>query len=91
MSLAELAGMRNLGNASATMLASVGITTPQQLQELGAVEAYARLKLAGKRVSLVMAYAIEGALLDHTWSDLPQELRDDIKRRCLERIKSCKL
>lgn len=54
--------LRNLGPRSESQLASVGITTVQQLRERGAVEAYLALRRAGLTRSLNALWAMAGAL-----------------------------
>jgi hypothetical protein len=72
--------LRNIGKVSAGRLAAVGITTPSELEALGAVEAYRRVKEAyPAQTSLNLLYALEGAILDVTWSDLPPALRERLR------------
>ncbi len=78
---AELAAIRNLGPASVRMLAEVGVTTRAQLEALGAVAVYRRLRDAGRPVSLNLVYAIEAGLADMLWTELPHELRQQLKRQ----------
>jgi DNA transformation protein len=71
-----IAGLRNLGPASARMLATIGIHTATALDDLGAAEAYRRLRDAGTPgLSRNLLWAMEGALLDIDWRDLPPEIR----------------
>lgn len=69
----NLADMKNLGPASAKMLNQAGIDTPQQLDELGAVAAYLKVKACGVKASLNLLYAIYGALNDCHWTDIPAD------------------
>lgn len=71
----ELATLPNLGPKSAQMLASVGITTVDQLRALGSVAAYVKAKQAGQRVSLNLLWALEGALTGEHWRDVAREQR----------------
>lgn len=71
----ELIDLINLGAASVNILRAVGINTYQELSDVGAVEAYCRMKLRGIHVSKVMLYALQGALLDSHWNDLPAEMK----------------
>ncbi len=59
--------LRNIGPKSAAWLRQVGIHEPEQLIELGAVEAFVRIRRAGFRPSLNLLYALEGALLGVHW------------------------
>jgi DNA transformation protein len=67
------------------MLAAAGIHTPEQLDELGSVEAYRHAVAAGGRPSMNFLWSIEAALLDMDWRDLPEErklqLRDQLGSR----------
>lgn len=68
--------MRNLGPKMDAMLAEVGIDTADDLRAIGAVAAYRRLRLRfDQRISLTALYAMEAALLDLDWRDLPVELK----------------
>ena len=73
--------LKNIGLRSASQLRDVGIDTAAQLREIGALEAYRRLKHAFPRnVSLVMLYALEGALRDCHWNRLPPDVKDRLKK-----------
>ena len=76
----NVAKMRNLGPASARMLARAGINTPAQLRELGAAEAYIRVKLSGQSPSLNLLWAMWGALNDASWMAVPDEVRAQLLR-----------
>lgn len=71
----ELLQLKNLGMASVNILHAVGINTFADLQRVGAVEAYLRIKARDINVSKVMLYALEGALKDVHWNDLPPETK----------------
>ena len=72
--------LRNLGPKSVEMLAEVGITTADQLRELGSVEAYHRMKFAfGNRVSLNALWAIEAGLRGIDWRQLTADDKAALK------------
>lgn len=76
----DLTALKNIGPASARQLREVGIADAAALRKLGAVAAYRRLKHAFPRqVSLVMLYALEGALRDCHWNRLPDGVKDSLK------------
>jgi len=75
----ELKELKNLGAASVNILQSIGIQTLEDLRKTGSVNAYLKIKARGIKVSKVMLYALEGALLDIHW----KELDNDIKSRLL--------
>ena len=71
----RLRDLPNLGPASERMLRAAGIETPEQLDELGAVEAYRRAVAAGAHPTRNLLWAIEGALEGLDWRQLPEERR----------------
>jgi len=85
MSSSDLARLRNIGEKSARMLAAAGIKTIDDLRAIGAVEAYRRVRLANPDgISLNMLWALQGALLDIEWREVPGEikvtLKDEVER-----------
>lgn len=66
----DLARLKNLGTASINILNAIGVKTRQDLERMGSVNAYLKIKARGIRVSKVMLYALEGALLDTHWKEL---------------------
>ena len=77
----ELQHLKNLGKTSAQWLHAVGIHSASDLKRLGAVDAYRAVKAGGFRASKVLLYAIEGALLDIHWNDLPAERKEALNRQ----------
>lgn len=74
----ELLHLKNLGAASVNILHAVGVNTYSDLQSVGPVEAYTRIKTRGISVSKVMLYALQGALLDVHWNDLEPSLKEQL-------------
>jgi DNA transformation protein len=73
--------LRNLGATSARWLAEVGIRTESELRTIGAFAAYRRVKhMRPREVTLVMLYALEGALRGVHWNKLPQDVKERLKR-----------
>ncbi len=70
-----LAALRNLGPASARLLARVGIRDRAALQAAGSVAVFADLRAAGHRPSLNLLWALEGALSNQPWQQVAQERR----------------
>jgi DNA transformation protein len=70
--------MRNIGPKSSAWLRQVGLRTQEELAALGSVEAFMRVKRAGFRPSLNLLYALEGALLDCHWQQLPEDRRAEL-------------
>lgn len=75
-----IGSLLNLGPRSEQWLTAVGITTYEDLERLGSVQAYQRVREAFPRASANLLYALEGALLDVRWDLLPVQLREDLRR-----------
>ena len=72
------AKLRNVGPKSAAWLRQVGLRTREDLAAIGAVDAYMRVKRAGFKPSLNLLYALEGALCDCHWQDVPEARRTEL-------------
>lgn len=71
----ELLQLKNLGMASVNILHAIGINTYADLQKVGAVEAYKRIRSRDINVSKVMLYALQGALMNVHWNDLAPDVK----------------
>ena len=74
----ELLELKNLGMASVNILHAIGVNTRNDLAQMGAVEAYRRVKSRGIQVSKVMLYALQGALMDVHWNELSADMKADL-------------
>ena len=72
------AKLRNIGPKSAAWLRQVGLRTREDLAEAGTVEAYMRVRRAGFKPGLNLLYAIEGALNDCHWQEVPEARRGEL-------------
>jgi hypothetical protein len=70
--------LRNIGPKSAAWLRQVGLRTLDDLAATGPVEAYMRVRRAGFRPGLNLLYAIEGALNDTHWQEVPEARRAEL-------------
>lgn len=70
--------LRNIGPKSAAWLRQVGLRSHEDLAAIGTVEAFMRVKRAGFKPTLNLLYAIEGALLDCHWQEIPDERRAEL-------------
>jgi len=78
--LKPLTSLKNIGPQSALWLAHVGIQHQADLEQIGAVEAYLRVKHAfPDRVSLNLLYALQALLLNVRWNELPAELKAELR------------
>lgn len=72
--------LKNIGVKSGELLRAAGITTYAELAEIGTLESWRRVRaIAPYRVSTNWLYAIEGALMDTLWTQLPQPVRDELR------------
>ena len=72
------AKLRNIGPKSMAWLRQTGIRTLEDLQGVGALAAFVRIKRAGFKPSLNLLYALEGALLDCHWQEIPEARRSEL-------------
>lgn len=70
--------LRNIGPKSAAWLRQVGLRTREDLEAAGPVDAFMRVKRAGFKPSLNMLYALEGALQDCHWQEVPEARRVEL-------------
>jgi len=77
--MSELTSLRNIGRALERKLKSVDINTAEALKEAGSREAFTRLKLQMHKVCLVHLYALEGAVIDREFNELPEETKQSLK------------
>lgn len=78
--MASLVSLRNIGPKSAQWLKSVGIQTVEDFYKVGVVESYRRAKSAyPEKVSVNMLYALQGALLDIPWNELPADMKEKLR------------
>jgi DNA transformation protein len=81
----ELSAIRNIGPKTMSWLHAVGIHTQADLEDLGAVEAYKRLKAAfPHKVTLNALYGLQGAILNIHWNALPPDMKADLKAQVTE-------
>lgn len=70
--------LRNIGPKSAAWLRQVGVRTREDLATIGVVGAYMKVRRAGFKPSLNLLYALEGALADCHWQDVPEARRAEL-------------
>ena len=80
----KLTELKNIGNTSAHWLKTIGIANRQQLEDVGTVEAYTRIQERGIKVSKVLLYTLEGALLGIHWNDVPEATKQRLLQEAEE-------
>jgi len=74
--------VKNIGPQSKQWLADVGIHTIDDVVELGVVATHKRVKAAyPQKVSLNLLYALQAALLDLPWNELPRDIKEELKQQ----------
>lgn len=79
--MAELTSIKNIGPAFATALQSVGITTAEELRELGADAAYAKMLEGGSKPHFIGYYVLHMALQGRPWNDCKGEEKKALRRQ----------
>ncbi len=76
--------IRNLGPKSTVWLEEIGVGSLEDLHAIGALEAYRRVKSARAGVSIVLLYALQGAVFDCHWNDLPPGMKEELQAAARE-------
>lgn len=71
--------LKNIGYKTAQWLNELEIHTLEDLEKAGVPSVYERLKERGHPVSVNLAYALQGAILNIHWSGVPPELREELR------------
>lgn len=83
-----LAALSSLGPVSADMLIEAGIPTPGALREVGALEAWRRLRFHhGRRVTTNFLYALEVAIRGVHWRDLGADRKAELRAAAQEIVR----
>ncbi len=75
--------LKNVGPKLAEKLVESGIDTPEKLRELGAKEAFNKIYAQGDSYgdyNAAYLYALEGAIRDCDWLNIPDELKAQYKK-----------
>jgi len=73
--------IRNLGPASDAAFARAGITSADQLRDLGADVAYARILAAGSKPHFIGYYALVMGLMGRPWNDCRGAEKAELRKR----------
>lgn len=77
--MSELTSMKNIGREMEKKLTSVGIDTSEKLVELGAKQAFLKLKQSYPEVCLVHLYTLEGAISNTEFNCLSEDKKKELK------------
>lgn len=71
---------RNIGPKTTAWLNEIGIYSLEDIEALGAVEVYRRLKASRPyQVSLNALWGLQAAILNIHWTALPPDMKADLK------------
>ena len=75
----RLSHLVNIGAKTEHLLQEVGVSTQQELQAIGPVEAWRRIKkLHPEQATLTCLYRLQGALLAVPWNKLPEAITEHL-------------
>ncbi len=77
--MSTLSALPNVGRVLEQLLTEAGITTPEQLRETGAKEAFLRVKLIDPTACIHMLYGIEGAIEGVKDSTLSESTKRELR------------
>jgi len=77
--MSELTSLRNIGKELEKKLKFAGIETAEELKQIGSEEAFIRVKSYYPNVCLVYLMALEGAVTDMEYNQLPGDVQKNLK------------
>lgn len=78
--MSSIETIRNLGPATAREFERAGITTAEELREIGGDAAYARLLASGVRPHFIGYYALHMGLQGRPWNDCRGEEKESLRK-----------
>lgn len=85
--MAAISSIRNLGPAMETAFTQVGITTAEELREMGPDAAYGRLLQHGHRPHFIGYYVLVMGLQGRPWNDCKGKEKEALRKR-FDRLKA---
>jgi hypothetical protein len=70
-----------VGPAARRWLREVGVATRGDLERTGPVAAFRAVRANGRRASVNLLFALEGALLGLRWDRVPEVVRANLRQR----------
>lgn len=77
--MSELSTLPNIGKDLEQQLLQAGIETPQQLKEIGSMQAWLDIKAIDPSACHNRLCSLEGAIQGVRWHDLNDETKKDLK------------
>lgn len=76
--MSELVKLKNIGPKTAKWLGDIGVHSLADIEELGVITAYIRLKDAYPQANLNALWSLQGALINLPYNQLPEDLKQDL-------------
>lgn len=76
----ELLKLKNIGEVSAKMLNEIDVFTRDDIIKLGPSTIYHILKAQGFNVNLMMVYALEGAITNRHFNEIPRADKERLRK-----------
>jgi len=70
--------LENLGASTVYILSAVGVKQRDQLEQLGAIAVYNRIRARGIRTSRVMLYSLHAAIIGTRWQSLSRQAKETL-------------
>jgi len=70
--------MRNIGRVSRSWLHQIEIYSLDELRTCGSIRVYCMIKSLQPEASLNLLWALEGAILDIDWRDIPDKRKSEL-------------
>lgn len=86
--MSELTQLPNIGPVLAKKLNQIDITTTEELEEMGSVEAVVRIGGIDEAACWNILYALEGAIRGVRWHLIPKNDRENLKARFAQKTKN---
>lgn len=77
--MSELTSMMNIGKEMEKKLMDVGINSSEKLIEIGAKQAFLKLKEVYPQVCLVHLYTLQGAISNIEFNNLSEDKKKELK------------
>ena len=78
--MSKLTDLPNIGKVLERNLNQIGVTTPEQLAELGSKDAFLRIRLHDSGACLRVLYALEGAIQGILDTRLEDATKQDLRQ-----------
>lgn len=79
--MSQLSNLKNIGKETAIWLEEIGIQNLEDIEDLGVIDVYLRLKEKRPDVNRTALWALQGALVNLAYNRLPQEMKDDLLKQ----------